>query len=640
MLKSKSLAFKLVVLMISITALIFLAVLGYNYYYIRRTMLKEVQTNARNLTTSTINRIETVLQRIEAVPRNIASLIEKYPYQREDYVRMLKDLVGGNRDLYGAMIAFAPYAFDPDQQFFGPYSYREGEQVKARILGGQDYFYFNMDWFQIPEHLGLAVWSEPYFDEGGGGITMSTFSIPFYREREGRKVFSGVVTADVDLHWLKAVVSAVKLYEGGYAFLVSQSGAFVTHPYLKLVMNESVFSIAEAIKSGEMRALGRRIISGQSGFSRLEEGILGDPVWVYFAPVPSAGWSLGVIVPEKELYADLYRLTWQLLGIGAVGFAVMAVAIALVSGRIVRPIRLLAGKTVEISRGNLDVELPDTVSGDEVGELTRSFGQMRTALKEYIANLAETTAAKERIESELKIARTIQMNFLPKRFPPFPERSEFEIFAAIEPAKEVGGDLYDFFLMGNDRLFFTIGDVSDKGVPAALFMAVTKTLLKGTAEGDMLPSDILARVNRELCQDNDALMFVTVFCGILNYRTGELAYSNAGHPPPLVLPAGREPEWLMLPHGLVLGAMENAAYQTYQTRLQRGDGLLLYTDGVTEAINCEQQFYEDWRLMECVRSSKLLDAQGLVSRVRAGVGEFSAGAFQADDITVLALKLK
>jgi sigma-B regulation protein RsbU (phosphoserine phosphatase) len=303
-------------------------------------------------------------------------------------------------------------------------------------------------------------------------------------------------------------------------------------------------------------------------------------------------------------------------------------------------LRFLAHKTTEIARGNLDIELPLVKSRDEVGELSRSFENMRVSLKEYIANLAETTAVKERIESELKIAHSIQMSFLPKEFPPFPEKGEFEIYAMIEPAKEVGGDLYDFFLLNEDNLFFSIGDVSDKGVPAALFMAVTKTLMKSIAKYGIEPSDILTKLNSELCKENESMMFVTIFCGILNCKTGELTYSNAGHNPPLIIHSDQRTEWLHVPKGLVLGAIEDAGYKTERTLLYPGDTLFLYTDGVTEAMNSSKNIYSDRRLQGTVEKGTVTAAESLVEYVMRSVKDFSGSETQSDDITILAVHFK
>jgi len=272
--------------------------------------------------------------------------------------------------------------------------------------------------------------------------------------------------------------------------------------------------------------------------------------------------------------------------------------------------------------------------------LTRSVDEMRIALKEYIADIAETSRAQERIESELKIASAIQMNFLPKRFPPFPDQTAFDLYAALAPAREVGGDLYDFFMLDPNHLFFSVGDVSDKGVPAALFMAVTKTLMKGIAEQGSTPADVLDRVNAELCQNNETVMFVTLVCGILDVATGDLVYSNAGHNPPALLRAGKRPEFLPLPPGLVLGVAEEAAFETRSIRLAPGDRLLLYTDGVTEAMDANQQLFSDERLLRETTWMAVETPRQMVERLMAAVHAYAGGTAQSDDITVLALQYK
>ena len=305
------------------------------------------------------------------------------------------------------------------------------------------------------------------------------------------------------------------------------------------------------------------MIGGGEGLVALDHDLLSKAKCrLYYAPLSSIGWSLGIVIPEDELLAEVHRLGRMVILIGLSGVFLMIILVMLIARRITGPLQALSATTVEIARGNLDARLPDIQSGDEIGTLTRSFEGMRLALKDYIKHLTETTAAKERIESELKIARTIQMSFLPKAFPPLPGKNRFEISARIEPAREIGGDLYDYFLIDNDHLFFAVGDVSDKGIPAALFMAVTKTLLKGIAESGMDPSEILHRSNLELCGENDSMMFVTVFCGILDLRTGLLKYSNAGHEPPIIVRRDCQPEILPVPEGFLLGVEEESRYQT------------------------------------------------------------------------------
>ncbi len=257
-------------------------------------------------------------------------------------------------------------------------------------------------------------------------------------------------------------------------------------------------------------------------------------------------------------------------------------------------------------------------------------------LNESIEHLKETTAAKERIESELQIAHEIQMSMVPKIFPPFPDRSEFDIFAALVPAKEVGGDLYDFFFIDDDHLCFAVGDVSGKGVPASLFMAVTKTLFRATAGNGATPGEILARLNTDICHDNESCMFVTFFCGILNVRTGEVNYSNGGHNLPYYLHRDGVSS-LENFGGISLGLMEPSPYASGRMVLRPGEALLLYTDGVTEAMDLSRTLYSDQRLEQFLGTNRGSAPRQIIGDLISDVRHFAGEAPQSDDITVLAL---
>ena len=250
--------------------------------------------------------------------------------------------------------------------------------------------------------------------------------------------------------------------------------------------------------------------------------------------------------------------------------------------------------------------------------------------------MIEAYVEKERMEEALKLAHDIQMSMLPKIFPPFPERHEFDIFAAIAPAKEVGGDLYDFFFVDDDHLCFAIGDVSGKGVPASLFMAVTKTLFKATAGNGGTPGEILARLNAEICRDNESCMFVTLFCAILNIRTGQVDYSNGGHNLPYYLHrSGVTP--LENPGGRALGLVEQSPYASGRMVLSPGEALLLYTDGVTEAMDPSETLYSDQRLEQFLARNRGSSPRQIIGDLVNDVRHFAAGAPQSDDITGLAL---
>jgi sigma-B regulation protein RsbU (phosphoserine phosphatase) len=359
---------------------------------------------------------------------------------------------------------------------------------------------------------------------------------------------------------------------------------------------------------------------------------------MFFAPLASSGWALGVVFPENELLSDLNHLNRILAVLAVVGVGLLLAVVIAGAETITKPLRRLAGTTAEIASGNLDVDLPAASLRDEVGRLTDSFQHMKTSLKEYIRNLTETTAAKERIESELKIAHDIQMGILPKLFPPFPDRKELDIHATLVPAKEVGGDFYDFFFVDDDHLVIAIGDVSGKGVPASLLMAVTSTLIKAKSGKGIPPDRIMTGVNVDLCAESDSTMFVTCFLGILDLKTGDLAYSNGGHNVPYRF---RE-DGSVLPFdnttSMAMGVLKTFAYQTKSVRLSPGDGLVLYTDGVTEAMDPAWELYSEERFERFLGRISTLASKDMVEYTMAEVNRFSAGAPQSDDITLLVLR--
>ncbi len=257
--------------------------------------------------------------------------------------------------------------------------------------------------------------------------------------------------------------------------------------------------------------------------------------------------------------------------------------------------------------------------------------------------LRERSLAKAKLtmEGELRVARDIQMSLVPKTFPPTPARDEFSLYATLEPAKEVGGDLFDFYFVEENRFFFMIGDVSGKGVPAALFMAVTRTVMKAKMEATETGlGQIVSNVNKMLCDGNDAAMFVTMFCGVLDILTGEVTYINAGHNPPAIVKADGSASFLKILANLPMGAMDDIYYEEGHLHLEKGDTLVLYTDGVTEATNIEKAFFTDEGFLRVLQGSHVTSAKDIVEKTLTAVHEFAAGSPPADDITLLALRME
>ena len=636
--KNRGIAYKLALMILTCVSVILMAIMGYNYYYSRGVILRQSETHTRSLAQETVSRIDSVLSSVQKVANNIAFSLEDANLTKDEILELNKRVLANNPEIYGMAIAFEPYTMETDQLFFSPYHYRSNGRISFSMLGSPDYRYFYMDWYQVPKELERAIWTEPYRDDGGGNIIMATYSVPFYRTENGKRVFAGVVTADISLEWLEDMISDIKVFDTGYAFLLSRHGTFITHPNKELIMNQTIFSLAEEMKSAQLRTIGQDMVVGKNRFVELVDTTKTKERYLYHAGLEYGGWSLGIVFPKNEMLSEVYRLSWIMGGIGFFGFIVLAIVIIGIARRITQPLTELSGSALEIASGNLDIKIPQIDTGDEVGDLAESFRTMKTSLKEYIHNLTSTTAAKERIESELRIAREIQMGILPKLFPAFPERSEFEVYASIEPAKEVGGDLYDFFFVDEKHFCFLVGDVSGKGVPAAFFMAVTKTLLKVVSERGLDPGEIVTKVNADLAAENESCMFVTLFLAIINIETGEVRYANAGHNPPIFIPCSGKPEWIPPLGEPVAGIMDMMEYSTKTMTMTPGDIMFIYTDGVTEAMNPDKKLYSEERLMELIENSNSPQSEKLVKDIEASIVEFAKGAEQSDDITMLSMQ--
>jgi len=357
-------------------------------------------------------------------------------------------------------------------------------------------------------------------------------------------------------------------------------------------------------------------------------------------------WYIVSVARESEIQMPAKTVVLrQTLIIGLIFAASILIAYFLVKG-ISQHLKKLTDHAKELPAHDFsapEADLPEIEQlavkyKDEVGKLAEAFLFMEASLQQYIKDLKETTAAKERIESELAIARDIQMSILPKLFPAFPERPEFDIYATVQPAREVGGDFYDFFFVDDDHLFFALGDVSGKGIPASLFMAVSTAFLRASATRGVKLDDVMARVNTKLCAGNDTCMFVTVFCGLLDIRTGEVICSDGGHNPPLLINSKNGVEYLHARKSAALGVFEDMRYYTQEFVLNKGDAIFLYTDGVTEAMNVNDELYSEERLKQDIIELRDKPVKEISRQMIERIERFAQGAPQADDITMLILR--
>ena len=508
-------------------------------------------------------------------------------------------------------------------------------------------------WYVGAKELGDTYWTAPYIDVGSEKLVI-TCSHPFYGANGG---FMGVVGIDVIVEDLNDEIVNIDVGRNGYAFIMDSDGKLISTGG-----GPSVGDIFERIRDNwrdgnhEYRELAARMITRETGFERVATPI--GEKFIAYSRIPTTGWSLAIVQPVSEIMelvtensAAIENMTGETLGVIrsmiremmfnflivlALAAAVIAYFSDRMSNKIIKPVTTLEECFERIAAGELDT-MVELKTGDEIERLGASVNAMARELKEYIGNLQTVTAEKERIGAELDVARKIQASMLPCVFPPFPDRGEFDIYATMQPAKEVGGDFYDFFFVDDDTVAVIIADVSGKGVPAALFMVIAKTLIKNTALAGERPEAIFEIINDMLCEGNEAGMFVTAFMGYLDIKSGVFTYVNAGHNPPVLLSNGRA-DFLKMKSGFVLAGMEGIYYKQNEIVLQKGDELFLYTDGVTEAMNDEMTLFGEARLVAAAKNHYGLPLKEFTVSIKHEIDKFVEGAEQADDITMLALR--
>lgn len=635
MLKIKcSLFLKLAFLILAGTSLVLLMVSSINGRVMRRELVKNQQAYYRTLASDSAKEIELFFLR---AAKEVDEAVARFPEKNltiKNATRVMHLILSQNKAIYGTAVALAPDQENADDYHI-LYSARDGQQIKTtpRPHVTRDY---QSDWFSLPYHLKKGIWSDLYFDETVNEM-MITYSAPVIRH----ETVIAIITCDLSLTRIQDLFKKLQFGGESRAILFNQFGRILAHPNPDWVMTETLYSLGEQLNQPHQKAyincLLSMIRSSNADSMECKHTLTDDAAWVYCDPIHATGWNIAFVIPERYVLAPIRAMNIRLVYLSIFGTLLLLIPALLVSLTITRPLHTLCLAAEDLAAGQFDSSLPVVGKNpDEIGRMIHSFDSMRINLKEYIANLASTTAAKEKIESELSIACEIQHSILPKLFPPFPKRAGLDIYASLESAREVGGDLYDFTLLDDDHLYFCIGDVSGKGVPASLFMAVGKTLLKSTIQTLRDPALALIHVNNELAEGNETCMFITLFCGILNFNTNEIIYSNAGHNPPVSI-NHNHPAFLPPAQSAPLGAMEDMPYQNETLQLEEGEQLLLYTDGVTEAMNEQQELFGEERLMELLKTNPSRTAEKRITTVMQALQLHAKNAEQSDDITMLCL---
>lgn len=613
------------------TSILFVLVIAIAAISSHTLISKEATSSASYMLKSTIKDIELQLKDIEAATRDTHWLIEEHIDDEEYLYYLTRTLVAENPFIVGSAIAFRE-SFFPDKYYFSPFTYKDGDSGKliSKQLGSPEYDYFYMDWYQIPALLGEAVWSEPYFDEGGSNQLISTYSTPL--KDENGEVYA-IFTADVKLEWLADIISNLKPYPNASTILVSKNGTFISTTGQTSLHGETLFSTISRTSDATIMDFGLAMINGESGTMQFRDN--NDEISFAVYGSLSNGWSTSVICPYKDVLERSSQMYTILIIVGLVGLLTLFAICYFTIKKLTRPLSDFSKSVINIAKGDFNTVLPTIKSHDEIKHLRDSFEFMQKSLTAYIEDLKNTTAANQRFESELNIANAIQMNMVPRNYP---KRKDIDLHAFINPAKEVGGDLYDFYIK-DDVLYFAIGDVSGKGVPASLFMAITRSAFRFISGLDFELNEIMACINNAVSDGNDNGMFVTLFIAKLDLKTGLLKYCNAGHNPLVVINPDESAYFLPVESHIAVGIFPDFNYTEQELLLEHDTRLVLYTDGVTEAEDCNKNLFGEERLMKwCTTPKSSKGAEAGCNDLLASIKAFTNGAEQNDDITIMTIK--
>ena len=552
------------------------------YYFSRKSIYEEATRRAVGQLQTTNLEITDVLDQVETTVRNNVWPVRKTLAVPDSLWSLARRIVDCNSFVSGTAIALVEDYFPQKGRLFSPYAYRNGDRIDTLQLGRESYGYPGKEWFSKPLETGEGYWSEPYYDTGGGEMLMTTYSLPV-TDMQGR--VAAILTADISLDWFTDLVGSIPEYPHAFSALVSRTGQLMVCPAPALVMKKTVQEVAADLEdSTAVRDIALAMLAGERGSRQVLYN--GEKEYVFYAPIDRANWSMAIVIPHKEIYGDVQRVGLMVILLQVLGILVMSYIL-----------------------------------------YTAVKNQMR---------FREVSEKKSRIDSELRVARDIQMSMIPTSFLSEPGRKDVDMSGLVVPAKEVGGDLYDFYDR-DGKLFFCIGDVSGKGVPAALVMSVTRSLFRSVSAHEKSPQRIVTAMNESLADMNENDMFVTCFLGVLDLATGHLRYCNAGHNAPVRFGAGAAAFLDVIPN-LPLGVLSGMKYEEQETELASGEGLFLYTDGLTEAEDVDHRLFGEARLLEDVRRFGGGKADGFVKSMAAEVKAHTRGSNPSDDLTMLAVR--
>jgi phosphoserine phosphatase RsbU/P len=623
--KQRGISFLLNSQITTIAIVIIASIVYINYYFTRDVLVKKIEDGAVNQSNMVISRISRITVGTEEIAKNVSAQALYY-YKNNDLNSFLQQVLKSNEIIESIHIELT----DVKKQGLVKFS----SNKRAQIICNPDSlsaekFIFDLQTGHVK--LNQGIWSTPFFCKYDTAHLLVSYKMPIYYH-DSQNV-AGVVSCEVSLKKMQQRLSNIQIGEHGYAFIIDQTGNFISHPRKDWVLKGNLYERPSTIFKERGEEIVSRIKQGRSGAGLgISEYLNNVAAWYYYAPITDSGWSVIIVVPEKELFSEIDGIFQKIIFVSVFGILTLFLVNFFVFRRMLDP---LVRITHAIQRFS-SAPGKERQSKNEINMLAESLEDWQEKYGLLIKDQSKTASDKIKFDKDLKSAQEIQLNIVPSGKPNFPEYPEIDLYAMLKPAETIGGDLYDYFFIDKNHLLVAIGDVSGKGIPASLFMAITSTLIKTHAK-ILSSKDIVGRVNKELSDRNSNQYFVTLFLGVIDIRSGILDYCNAAHNYPYILRADGSLQTLSKSHGLPLGIYKDKKYKSSKLELSLNDMMILYTDGVINSRDSNKQHYGTERLENNIQNLNDLTAEEVVKRLVKSIVIFEEG-HQADDISLLALK--
>lgn len=617
----KGVSFRLNSHITSIAILIIAAIVYINYHLSNKILVGKIEEGAINQSNLILSKVSRITVGTEEIAKNVA--FQALYYQKNNDLNFLLAkiletniiLESIHVELLNEKGGFVKYSSNKPGQIISSPDSVLNEQYILKLKSGE-----------LPSNSGL--WSVPFYCKNDHTHLLVSYKTPIYYPNS--KLVAGVVSCEVSLRELNRLLSEIKIGESGYSFITDKSGNYITRPKVESAAHKSTF---ERLAKSKFQEMEKEFANGRGGGRGIRQYVVDQSCWLYMAPLTNPNWSILIVIPEKELFKDIEVVFKRIILVSGIGIIVLFFINMFIFWQMLNPLARITQSIQEFSLG----EGVEKNSKDEIRMLIESFEDWQAKYGSLISEQTKTAAEKLKYEKDLKSARDIQLNIIPTGKPIFEKHPEIDLFALLKPAEIVGGDLYDYFFIDKNHLLVAIGDVSGKGIPASLFMAIASTLIKANAK-ILSSKEIVSRVNKELSSRNSHQYFITLFIGILDTKSGILDYCNAAHNYPYILHADGTLQTLSKSHGLPLGIYKNKNYKSGSLELKYGDLFLLYTDGVINSRDSTDQHYGTEKLEQNILHMADLSVAEVVDKLSKSIVIYEGEKKQEDDITLLALR--